>query len=143
MVDFIVLQRVSVILFYNSNGEILLQDRRNKSKWGEEYGFFGGVALDGESSDDALRRELFEELELKDFNFDLFKRYVHRADGVSAGFERSVYIADMPDISKLVCHEGKMEVRTFQDSFGLKMIPGFCELLREIYESLRAQDRIV
>ena len=134
-------KKVSVILFYDSQGNILLQDRRTRSKWGEEYGFFGGGGEDGEFPDETLRRELKEELGLET-EFELFKRYdftTQRGEII----ERSVYLASMPDVSRLQCREGALAPRTFKDSFDLKMIPGFNELLREIYEYLKREHRTI
>ena len=41
-------RKVSVILFHDKEGNILLQDRRSTSKHGEEFGFFGGKIEEGE-----------------------------------------------------------------------------------------------
>ena len=53
---------VSVVLFYDQNLNILLQDRRSYSKFGEKYGFWGGGIAEGESPEQAIKRELIEEL---------------------------------------------------------------------------------
>ena len=64
-------KQVAIVLFYNSKGEILLQDRRAKSKWGEEYGFFGGAVEPDESPEQAIAREINEELGIKNLEFKL------------------------------------------------------------------------
>jgi len=63
-------REVSLFIFYNEKGEILLQDRKRISKAGEEWGFFGGALEDDESPKEALKREVKEELNL-DLNNDL------------------------------------------------------------------------
>ena len=136
-------KKVSVVLFYDSKGNILLQDRRERSKWGEEYGFFGGGVEMGESPKQTIRRELKEELELEDVKLTLFKRYMHVNPVTGVTVDRTVYLADMPDLKRLVCHEGKPEVRTFRNSLELKMIPGFDVLLNEIYQALKLQNKTV
>jgi len=55
---------VSLIVPYARDGRILLQDRRDISKIGEEWGFFGGGIEDGETKEQALVRETKEELEI-------------------------------------------------------------------------------
>lgn len=134
-------KEVAVILFYNSKGEILLQNRKENSKWGEEYGFFGGKVEKGETHEQAIRRELIEELELDDIDLTFFKRYTHKED-TGHIVDRSVYLSIMPDLKNIVCHEGKPEVRRFENSMNLKLIPGFEILLKEIYEYLKSKNII-
>ena len=55
---------VSLIVPYTKDGRILLQDRRDISKIGEEWGFFGGGVEKGETIEQALVREAREELEI-------------------------------------------------------------------------------
>jgi len=53
---------IAVCIFYDTEGNVYLQDRRNCSKAGEIYGFWGGGLEEGEKPEGALRRELQEEL---------------------------------------------------------------------------------
>jgi 8-oxo-dGTP diphosphatase len=64
-------RRVSAIIFFDSKNRILLQDRRGYKQLGEEYGFFGGEIKNRETPEQALIREVREELgyELKDYEF--------------------------------------------------------------------------
>ena len=55
-------REVSVGIFYNGDGYIWVQDRRGMSKAGETLGFWGGGVDSGETKEDALVRELKEEL---------------------------------------------------------------------------------
>ena len=136
-------KKVSVALFYNQQGQILIQDRRDKSKWGEKYGLFGGKAEDGETPKETIDRELKEELELINYPVTLFKNYTWKNIETGVKVKRTVYLGEMPDISELVCHEGKMEVRNFKDSLELKMISGFNELMVDIYNTLKAEGKII
>jgi len=68
-------RQVSTIVFYDRNYRILLQNRKGISKFGEEWGFFGGSIEDEESPAEALMREVMEELEYKITNFKFFKSY--------------------------------------------------------------------
>jgi len=51
-------------VLYKSNGKILFQDRRDMSKDGEEYGFFGGWVDERENFEEACVRETKEELNI-------------------------------------------------------------------------------
>ncbi len=133
-------RKVAIILFYGNKGNILLQDRKDMKKWGEEYGYFGGKIEEDENPRHALKRELKEELGINIKNFKLFKDYEERIE-LKKNFEmdlrRVVYIAKIPDIKKLKVHEGKIVLTNFKPAFNLKMIPGDIELLKEIYEYLK------
>lgn len=134
-------KQVAVVLFYNPEGFILLQDRRKISKWGEEYGFFGGTVEAGETPKQTIRRELREELELTNVPLAHYKRYTHKNPELNIEVNRSVYLScPIPIISR--CNEGVPEARKFEDSLELKMIPGFNELLREIYSSLISEGKL-
>ena len=54
------------IIFYNANNEILVQNRKSISRWGEDWGLFGGHLNDDESFESCVIREIKEEL-----NYDL------------------------------------------------------------------------
>ncbi len=70
-------RKVAILLLYDKN-KIIMQDRKEISKWGEEYAFFGGAIEKNETPQQALKREIKEELnlnvdELK--NLEFFKHY--------------------------------------------------------------------
>lgn len=64
-------RKVSAVIFYDDKNRILLQDRTGYKNPGEEYGFWGGGIENGETPEQALVREIKEELNynLKDFKF--------------------------------------------------------------------------
>jgi mutator protein MutT len=64
-------RNVALIIFYDKDKRILLQDRRGISKLGAEWGFFGGEIEQGETSEQAVVRETKEELcfDLKDYRY--------------------------------------------------------------------------
>jgi len=55
-------RKVAIVIFYDKNLNLLVQKRKTHSKVGEKFGFFGGEIEEGETSEQALRRELKEEL---------------------------------------------------------------------------------
>jgi len=128
-------RKVAIILFHN-NGTILIQDRKEMSKHGEEYGFFGGKMEGDESPEQALKRELKEELNIEVKNPKLFKHYKQLIPEINRDVERWIYLSSIPDLKELNVQEGKLALMKFENSFNLKMIPGDVELLKEIYESL-------
>lgn len=137
------LLRTAIILFYDKSENVMIQDRREMSKWGEEYGFFGGKCNDDENPEETLKREMMEELELDIRDYTQFRSYNIVNDEQKLRVERNVYIsAPIPDLSKLVCHEGKIKLTTFEEALKLKLIKGQDELLREIYDYLKSKGLI-
>ncbi len=126
-------RNVSIVLFIKDN-KILLQDRRGISKYGEEYAFFGGGIENGETRDEALKREIKEELSIEIKNFKFFKRYSHIIKKLNKEIVRNVYVSSMPDLKKLNVKEGKIALMDFKDSFNLNVAEGDNEILREIYD---------
>jgi 8-oxo-dGTP diphosphatase len=55
-------RNVALIIFYDKDKRILLQDRRGISKLGAEWGFFGGEIENDETPEQAVVRETKEEL---------------------------------------------------------------------------------
>lgn len=55
---------IAIVVPYTDKRKILLQKRTSIKKWGEEWSFWGGGIEDGETKEDAARRELKEELDM-------------------------------------------------------------------------------
>jgi 8-oxo-dGTP pyrophosphatase MutT (NUDIX family) len=132
--------RVSIILFYDDEGNVILQDREKISKHGESYGFFGGHSEGDETKEETMERELSEELNLflKDLEeFRFFKHFHLKIYELGVEIDRDVFLAKMPKkIENLKVDEGKIAVMKFKDSFKLKMVPGDVDILKEIYKEL-------
>lgn len=129
-------RKVAIILFVDKD-RILLQDRREISKHGEEYGFFGGKIEHDETPEQALKREISEELGIDIKEFKIFKSYHQVIKEINRDVVRNVFLAPMPNIKDLKVEEGSLALMSFKDSFKLKMIPGDVDLLKEIHKSLK------
>ncbi|NVP17328.1 NUDIX hydrolase [Candidatus Gracilibacteria bacterium] len=70
-------RKVAFIGFYNENNEILLQERGDYSKNGEEWAFFGGGIEPGETPEEGFLREAKEELglDMRDFDYKYIGDY--------------------------------------------------------------------
>lgn len=135
-----IIRKVAIILFHDDESNILIQNRKNYSKVGEEYGFFGGGINEGENAEEALKREMKEELgiEIKEFeDLEFFKKYREIYPEINRDITRNVFLAKIPDIKKLDVKEGSLVIMKFEEAFNLKMVPGDTNLLKEIYKFLK------
>jgi 8-oxo-dGTP diphosphatase len=91
-------------LLYNTNGEVLLQHRDDKPDIAHPglWSLFGGSVEEGEAIEDALVRELWEELEYPVNDKQLW--LIARQPG--ATFHIFLLPLDLP-LEKLVLHEGQ------------------------------------
>lgn len=55
-------REIAIVIFYDENSNIAVQERGSHSKLGEKYGYFGGGVEPGETPEMAMRRESREEL---------------------------------------------------------------------------------
>jgi 8-oxo-dGTP pyrophosphatase MutT (NUDIX family) len=107
----------------NDKGELLLQLRDEEPQAGT-WVLFGGGTKEGETEEQALRRELGEELEYMAGNLRFWGRYEDN------GVEQAVYIVEGPvRIEQLVLHEGSdmkffgvAELQTLEIGFNFKDI---------------------
>jgi len=128
----------SLIVFYNSKQEILLQDRRTMSKFGEEWGFFGGSIEEGESPEQALIRETMEELTYDLTEYDFLGAFTHEVKGEVQ--ERFVFIAPMEDTAQFIQKEGDgMRFFSLDEAEDLNMMgQSKGATARKVLEALRA-----
>jgi len=109
------------------------------NKHGEEYGLFGGKIEEGETSDQALIREIKEELGINLTDFKLFKHHGKIIKEENMDLEWFFYTAPLPDLDKISVQEGAPVLMKFEDSFNLKMFPKDVEvqLIKEVYNSIQ------
>ncbi|MCJ7804355.1 NUDIX hydrolase [Patescibacteria group bacterium] len=56
------IRNVAIVVFYDDDLNILVQERGSHSRLGEKYGFFGGQIEEKETPIGAMKRELLEEI---------------------------------------------------------------------------------
>jgi len=114
---------VAIIAFYDEQKRILLQDRYGIAKSGEEWSFFGGGIENGETPEQALKREIKEELNYDIVNYKFFKKY-QRALPPDYYVTSYFFLAPFPGFGKLEQHEGKgMKLFTLAEIKKLKILP--------------------
>ena len=122
---------LALMVFVDEEGRTLLQDRTNKSKLGEEWGYFGGSVDDGESPERAVVREIREELEFEVENPTYLGHYVSHGrhpenPGTRIQLIQDVFITRVSseDIARMQQHEGAGKERfTFDQARRLNMYP--------------------
>ncbi|MDD5700238.1 MAG: NUDIX hydrolase [Candidatus Nanoarchaeia archaeon] len=134
-------KKVVLILPYNKNLEILFQNRKKVMKqYTKDYGFFGGKVEEGETIEQALAREIMEELEidikeLEDLKF--FKKFDFKSKELDISAELNVFLCKMPDINKIKCHEGKPIIIKLSEALNLNIGPWDRQILKEIQDYLK------
>jgi 8-oxo-dGTP pyrophosphatase MutT (NUDIX family) len=125
-------RKVAVIVFYDKDKRILLQDRKDISKVGEEWGFFGGEIEKNETPERAVIRETKEELDFDLKEYKYVEEYSYEIEeALKKKFSKfdfdkvlcKVFIAPLGDISKLKQKEGiRMKLFTLNEAEKLKMV---------------------
>jgi 8-oxo-dGTP diphosphatase len=128
------LVRVAMVILHRE-GRVLLQLRDSEPRVyaAGMWGIFGGHVEEGETPEEAARREIEEELDIVlEGPLDLF---VRRVDD---GRERFIYKAflDVP-LSALTLREGQgMALLSREQVAGLPVVPVHVEVLAQFFEGL-------
>lgn len=131
------MHRDVALIFFFKGDKILVQDRQDMSKFGEEWGFFGGGIKAGETPEEAVVRETKEELsyDLKDFIF--IKKSNHRLPGVT--FTVYAFTSPLPALNSFNQKEGQgMKMVTEEEALNLKFNPPDYDIIKYVFEFLRA-----
>ena len=134
-------RRVSIIIFFNNQGKLLIQDRKGYKK-GADYGFFGGKIEEGETPEEALKREIKEELTINIKDFSLFKHYLKYYPEKDLQIEYWVYYALMPQLKEIIVKEGGTYLTNFKDVENINMSTNDLKLIKNIHVYLRRKKLI-
>ena len=85
----------SILIFYTSDGHVLLQNRTSITIDSSEWGFFGGIHNPGEHPEAALCREIKEELDYDLSDFEHVSSFMHEFS--SSKFHGHVFAAQLPE----------------------------------------------
>jgi 8-oxo-dGTP diphosphatase len=116
------IRKVALIVFYDEDKRILLQDRRGISKFGEEWGFFGGEMEEGETPEQAIIREMKEELNFDLKEYEYFGKYSYKIKNLFV--KGTVFISPLKNnLSNFEQKEGKnMKLFSLEEAEKLKMV---------------------
>ena len=130
-------RKVATIVFYDEDN-FMIQDRKKISKWGEEYGFFGGAIERGEYPEQTIKRELSEELDLdlNSNNLELFISDIKFIKEIDGEVERNVFIYKMPNLNNINVREGEIKIISRKELPSIKMVSGDLEILKRINDYL-------
>jgi 8-oxo-dGTP pyrophosphatase MutT (NUDIX family) len=123
-------------VFFTRDKRILLQDREGISKFGEEWSFFGGKVEPGEPIEEAVVREIKEELNHELEHHTYIGHLTHRdPDGGKA--EVHYFIKEIEHLNDFTVLEGGgMRLFTLDEAKALNMMPGSDVTLQMLEENL-------
>ncbi len=100
---------VATALLFDKNNKLLIYLRDNKPSipYPNHWDLFGGFLEDGETPEQALKREIYEELRARPTDISFYRKFVTRG-GDSQPNTKHVYVAHLSEIaSELVLQEGQ------------------------------------
>ncbi len=125
------------MIFFTRDRRILLQEWKDRNRFGEEWAFFGGMIEEGETPEEAIVREMREELEHALDGHVYVGHMTHRrVPGLTA--EIHYYIQEFDgDLSRFALNEGSaMRLFTLEEAGRLRMMPGDHDALKMLKDVL-------
>ncbi|MFX0210834.1 MAG: NUDIX domain-containing protein [Candidatus Hodarchaeota archaeon] len=137
-------RRVALIVPFDGNFEVILQRRKGfiDKPTDRDYGFFGGGLEEGKSVEQALKREVMEELtlnvdEIKSLKF--FKTYKYYNTEKDMEIELNVHLCDMVDVEEMDVKEGKPITLKIEDAINSNISEMDKKVLMEIKEYIEKE----
>jgi len=136
------LRRVALIVPCNNEFEIILQRRKGfiDKPTDKDYGFFGGGLEEGETVEEALKREVMEELTLdikiiKSLKF--FKTYNYKIKEKGLAVELNVFLCYMKDVENMNVKEGKPITLKIEEATDSNISEMDKKVLKDIYDYIK------
>ena len=134
-------RRVALIIPINNNLEVILQRRKGfiEKPTDKDYGFFGGGLEEGENVEQALKREVMEELtlDIKDIkSLVFFKTYKYEHKEKNMFIELNVFLCKMEDVKNMNVKEGKPITLKIEDAISSNISEMDKKVLKEIYSHI-------
>ena len=132
-----IIGRGTGIILIANDGRILLQYRNKDNKWNQDsWGEFGGQIEEGETPEEAIKRELKEELGIELVDLKFFKKYeLQRKKGI---YEQFVFIASLNypiESLKKQQKEGKdLALFVYEEIKNLKMADYTRKILEDFFK---------
>lgn len=135
-------RRVALIVPYNKDFEVILQRRKGfiEKPTDKDYGFFGGGLEEGESVEEALKREVKEELTLdlkKIKSLKFFKTYNYEIKEKNLIVELNVFLCDIKDVENMKVKEGKPITLKIEKAIKSNISNMDKKVLREIQDHIK------
>ncbi len=125
------------VILIADNGNVLLQHRDKNNKWNQDsWSEFGGQIEEGETSEEAIKRELKEELGIKLTDLKFFKKYeFQRQKGIYEQFVFTALLSCPLENLKKQQKEGKdLAFFNCEEIKNLKMADYTKELLEDFFK---------
>ena len=135
-------RRVAVFILSDKKGRVLLQHKAKDSKvLPNQWAFFGGGIDEGETPEQAVRREAKEELGIELKNIDFLGRYEAPFEG--GLWEQFVFIGDLTHpLEKLKQQQTEGQgigLFTYAELRGLKLNKHIIKILNDVFAQTHKQ----
>ena len=134
----VTMDKISKVILYKDD-EVLLQLRDNRPDidYPNTWSIIGGYIDEGETAEQAMIREIEEEIGLKIDHVELFTSKITVEDEGGDEFEENIFSAVLPcDISELQANEGR-EIRMFKvselDNINIRRV--FRDAIKDFFKS--------